>query len=210
LGACVRPIIIVLTVSIYDISGPDERQLVAAKELAEDLLTVVREEHAKAIASMTQNMGGYGGGYQQGGQQGYGQGGYGGYAGGYAVSIILSLYLIDMLISSRLDNSSSRDTMERILARHSNSLLCQVLKDKRRYPSWWTVYPTRLTQVEYTSSTRDIGVRLVTAYNDVLLGTLLTATGFFRLAQMGYDVEDAACELDCKPVLMNFPVELII
>jgi hypothetical protein len=143
LGAWVRPIIIVLTVSIYDISGPDERQLVAAKELAEDLLTVVREEHAKAIASMTQNMGGYGGGYQQGGQQGYGQGGYGGYAGGYAVSIILSLYLIDMLISSRLDNSSSRDTMERILARHSNSLLCG-LPDKtdtsgvyEQYKGYW-------------------------------------------------------------------------
>jgi len=80
----------VLTISLNDISGPDERQLVAAKELAEDLLTVVREEHAKAIASMTQNMGGYGGGYQQGGQQGYGQGGYGGYAGGYGVSVISS------------------------------------------------------------------------------------------------------------------------
>ncbi|KAG7531264.1 hypothetical protein FFLO_04506 [Filobasidium floriforme] len=76
------------------ISGPDERQLVAAKELAEDLLTVVREEHAKAIANMQMNMGmggGYGGhhgggGYQhqQGGAGGYqqqGQGGYGGYAG---------------------------------------------------------------------------------------------------------------------------------
>jgi hypothetical protein len=55
--------------------------------MAEDLLTVVREEHAKAIANMQMNMGGgYGGGYGQGGQGGYGgAAGYAGYAG-YAVS----------------------------------------------------------------------------------------------------------------------------
>jgi len=121
---------------MHRVSGPDERQLVAAKELAEDLLTVVREEHAKAIASMTQNMGGYGGGYQQGGQQGYGQGGYGGYAGGYAVSAILLPGSTDELTLSPLGESSSRDTMERILTRLSNSHLCRVLKVKRRYLSW--------------------------------------------------------------------------
>jgi hypothetical protein len=68
----------------YSFSGPDERQVAAAKDLADDLLTVVREEHAKAIATMTMNMGGgYGMGY--GGQQGYAgyqqqqQQGYAGY-----------------------------------------------------------------------------------------------------------------------------------
>lgn len=70
------------------VSGPDESQVAAAKELAEDLLTVVREEYAKAQAGY----GGYGGG----GGGGYG-GGYGqqqqqqqqGYAAGYGVSCFL-------------------------------------------------------------------------------------------------------------------------
>ncbi|KZO98466.1 eukaryotic type KH-domain (KH-domain type I) [Calocera viscosa TUFC12733] len=56
------------------LTGPDEVQLTRAKEFAEDLLEVVREEHAKAQAIMDQQqMGGY---YPQ--QQGYGIPGQGG------------------------------------------------------------------------------------------------------------------------------------
>lgn len=67
-------------------SGPDERQVTAAKELAEDLLTVVREEYAKAVANMQQmNMGGgYGGGYQGYAGQSQQQAGYPGAYGGYS------------------------------------------------------------------------------------------------------------------------------
>ncbi|KZT61704.1 hypothetical protein CALCODRAFT_506041 [Calocera cornea HHB12733] len=58
------------------LTGPDEVQLTRAKELAEDLLEVVREEHAKAKAIMDQQqMGGMGGYYPQ---QGYGMQGQGG------------------------------------------------------------------------------------------------------------------------------------
>lgn len=64
--------------------GPDETQVARAKELAQDLLDVVRQEYEKARQGMGgMGMGGYSGYGAQGGQ-GYGmqqgaQSGYGGY-----------------------------------------------------------------------------------------------------------------------------------
>ncbi|EJT99349.1 hypothetical protein DACRYDRAFT_82492 [Dacryopinax primogenitus] len=54
------------------LTGPDEGQLARAKELAEDLLIVVREEHAKAQTALNQQQIGQMGYYPQ--QQGYGAG----------------------------------------------------------------------------------------------------------------------------------------
>ncbi|KAJ9104332.1 hypothetical protein QFC19_003972 [Naganishia cerealis] len=72
-----------------NIAGPDESQVEKAKELANDLLDVVRQEYEKArqasMGGMGMGMSGYSGYGAQGGQ-GYGMqaGAQGGYAGYYA------------------------------------------------------------------------------------------------------------------------------
>ncbi|GHJ86314.1 hypothetical protein NliqN6_2716 [Naganishia liquefaciens] len=81
-----------------NIAGPDEAQVARAKELAQDLLDVVRGEYEKA----RQGMGGMGGYSGYGGHGGQGQG-YGMQGGAAAQGAYAGYYVcIDLLCSSRV------------------------------------------------------------------------------------------------------------
>jgi hypothetical protein len=108
------------------IRGPDESQVEKAKELANDLLDVVRQEYEKARqASMGGGMGmsGYSG-YQGQGGQGYGMqgmqaGAQGAYAGYYVSSAPLQLLQPLLIVWCR-----PRDTV--VLRRHPQDLMRRV------------------------------------------------------------------------------------
>lgn len=69
------------TLKPFDDSGPDEAMNAKAKELAEDLLAVVKEKWMEAQAVNQQHQGGYNAPQGYGGYGGYGQQPAGGYPG---------------------------------------------------------------------------------------------------------------------------------